>query len=128
MTREVIFTQNAPRPVGAYSQAIKAGGFLFIAGQVAIDPKTGKPVGGDIRTQTRRILENIKAILAAAGGSLDNVVKVTVYLADPEDFQGMNEVYAEYFKEKPPARATVAGRIPGKGFLLEVDSIAYLGD
>lgn len=128
MPKKVVFTDKAPRPVGQYSQAVKAGGFLFISGQIAINPETGKIEEKDVRGQTRRILQNIKAILESQGGSLSDVVKVTVYLSKPEDFQDMNEVYSEFFKEEPPARATVAANIPGKDALLEIDVTAYLGD
>ena len=127
MPREVISTDKAPRPVAPYSQAIKAGDFLFISGQVAIDPATGRVVEGGIKEQTRRILENIKAILEAAGASFDNVVKVTVFLTNPDDFKAMNEVYGEYFKEDPPARSTVAVQLAAKEFLIEIEAIAYLG-
>lgn len=125
MTREVVFTEKAPRPVGPYSQAIKVGGWIFVAGQVAIDPSTGKVVGGDIRVQTRRVLENVREILAAAGASLKDVVKVTVSLTRPEDFAAMNEVYREFFSENPPARATVVTRMVNDAFLIEIDVIAY---
>jgi 2-iminobutanoate/2-iminopropanoate deaminase len=127
MAREVIFTEKAPRPVGPYSQAIKAGGWIFVAGQVAIDPATGKLVGGDVKAQTRRVLENIREILSAAGASLKDVVKVNVYLARPEDFAAMNEVYREFFPEEPPARTTVAVKMVAEGLLVEIDAIAYKG-
>ncbi|GBC71424.1 Putative reactive intermediate deaminase TdcF [Candidatus Calditenuaceae archaeon HR02] len=127
MTREVVFTERGPRPAGPYSQAIKAGGWIFVAGQVAIDPATGKVVGGDVRTQTRRVLENIREILAAAGASLKDVVKVNVYLARPEDFAAMNEVYREFFPEAPPARTTVSVKMVSDQFLVEIDAIAYRG-
>ncbi|AAL80792.1 deaminase [Pyrococcus furiosus DSM 3638] len=123
--KEVIFAENAPKPIGPYSQAIKAGNFLFIAGQIPIDPKTGEIVKGDIKAQTRQVLENIKAILEAAGYSLTDVVKVTVYLKDMNDFAKMNEVYAEYFGESKPARAAVeVSRLP-KDVLIEIEAIAY---
>ncbi|BAJ50521.1 translation initiation inhibitor [Candidatus Caldarchaeum subterraneum] len=128
MPKKVVFTNKAPRPMGQYSQAVKAGGFLFISGQVAINPETGKIEEKDVRGQTRRILQNVKAIVESQGGSLSDVVKVTVYLSRPEDFQDMNEVYSEFFTQDPPARATVAATIPGEGALLEIDVIAYLGD
>ncbi|BAA29948.1 137aa long hypothetical protein [Pyrococcus horikoshii OT3] len=123
--KEVIFTENAPKPIGPYSQAIKAGNFLFIAGQIPIDPKTGEIVKGDIKDQTRQVLENIKAILEAAGYSLNDVIKVTVYLKDMNDFAKMNEVYAEYFGESKPARVAVeVSRLP-KDVLIEIEAIAY---
>ncbi len=127
MGKQVIFSEKGPRPLGAYSQAIRAGDFIFVAGMGGIDPSTGQMVKGGIREQTRRAIENIKAVLESVGASLNDVVKVTVFLADPEDFNDMNEVYREYFKENPPARSTVAGRIPGKDFLIEIDAIAYIG-
>jgi 2-iminobutanoate/2-iminopropanoate deaminase len=128
MPKNVVFTDKAPRPVGQYSQAVRAGGFLFISGQIAINPETGKIEESDVKGQTRRILQNIKNILESQGGSLDDVVKVTVYLSRPEDFNDMNQVYSEFFVKEPPARATVAVQIPGKGALLEIDVIAYLGE
>jgi 2-iminobutanoate/2-iminopropanoate deaminase len=127
MPKQVIFTEKGPKPLGAYSQAIRAGDFIFVAGMGGIDPATGQMVPGGVREQTRRALENIKAVLEAAGASLNDVVKVTVFLANPDYFNDMNEVYREYFKEKPPARSTVAGNIPGKNFLVEIDAIAYVG-
>ncbi|MEM2041223.1 MAG: Rid family detoxifying hydrolase [Halobacteria archaeon] len=127
MPKQVIFSEKGPRPLGAYSQAIRAGDFIFVAGMGGIDPATGQMVPGGIREQTRRALENIKAVLESAGASLKDVVKVTVFLARAEDFNDMNDVYREYFKEEPPARSTVAGNIPGKNFLVEIDAIAYVG-
>ncbi|MDW8073991.1 MAG: Rid family detoxifying hydrolase [Nitrososphaerota archaeon] len=127
MVREVVFTERAPKPVGPYSQAVKAGGWIFVAGQVAVDPATGKVVEGDVRAQTRRVLENLREILAAAGASLRDVVKVNVYLVRPEDFAAMNEVYREYFPEGPPARTTVAVKMVNEAFLVEIDAVAYKG-
>ncbi|AEH24885.1 RidA family protein [Pyrococcus yayanosii] len=125
--KEVIFTKKAPKPIGPYSQAVKVGSFLFISGQIPIDPETGKLVKGDIKAQTRRVLENIRAIVEAAGGSLEDIVKVTVYLRDLDDFQAMNEVYAEFFSSSKPARAVVeVSRLP-KDVAIEVEAIAYLG-
>ncbi|AFK22363.1 RidA family protein [Pyrococcus sp. ST04] len=125
MPREIIYTEKAPKPIGPYSQAIKAGNFLFIAGQIPIDPETGELVKGDIKEQTRRVLENIKAILEAAGYSLEDVVKVTVYLKNMDDFAAMNEVYSEYFGESKPARAAIeVSRLP-KDVLVEIEAIAY---
>lgn len=105
--REVIVTDNAPRTSSPLSQAIKASGFVFVSGQIAIDPATGEFVQGDIAIQTERVLRNIEAVLKAAGSDLSNVVKATVYLTDLEDRDDMNRVYRRFFSDKPPARATV---------------------
>jgi len=123
--KKVILTEKAPKPIGPYSQAIKAGPLLFGAGQIAIDPETGKLVGKDIREQTRRVLENIKNILEAAGYSLEDVAATFVYLKDLEDFPAFNEEYAKFFKEKPPARTTVEVSNLPKGALIEISFIAY---
>lgn len=122
--KEKVYTEDAPAAIGPYSQAIKANGFVFVSGQVALDPRTGQLVGEDVKAQTRRVLENIKAILEASGSSLDKVVKATVYLKDLNYFNQMNEIYGEYFKENPPARATVqVSRLPREA-LVEIDVIA----
>ena len=122
--RDVITTDRGPRAIGPYSQAIRAGGFLFLSGQVSLDPATQQLVAGDIAAQTTRVLENLKGILEAAGSSLDRVVKTTVYLKDMNDFAAMNEVYARYFPNDPPARATVeVARLP-KDARVEIDLIA----
>lgn len=128
MQKEVVLTERAPKPQGPYSQAVKAGGFVFVAGQIPLTPE-GEFVTGDIRAQTRRVLENIKAILESAGSSLKQVVKVTVYLADMGDFPAMNEVYAEYFPTEPPARATVQSdlRFRGEVLPIEIEAIALCG-
>jgi 2-iminobutanoate/2-iminopropanoate deaminase len=102
-----ISTERAPKPVGPFSQAIKANGFVFVAGITARDPKSGQVIEGDITKQTELVMENIKAILAAAGSSLDRTVKTTVYLKDMNDFDAMGKVYSRYFPSHPPARATV---------------------
>ncbi|HLM24915.1 MAG TPA: RidA family protein, partial [Pyrinomonadaceae bacterium] len=106
--RQRIQTENAPAAIGPYSQAIKAGGLVFASGQIPIDPETGELVAGGIAEQTERVLKNLAAVLEAAGSGLDQVVKTTVFLADMKEFSGMNEVYATFFLEPPPARATVA--------------------
>lgn len=123
MVKEVVKTERAPTPIGPYSQAIKAGNFLFISGQGPIDPKTGKKIVGDVEEQTRQVLENIKGILEATGLTLESVVKVNVYLKDIKDFPKMNEVYKEYFKTNPPARTTVQA-IPPVDIDIEIDAIA----
>ncbi|HEX2523169.1 MAG TPA: Rid family detoxifying hydrolase [Terriglobia bacterium] len=124
--KKVVKTTEGPAPQAPYSQAIIANGFVFVSGQGPIDPKTGKIVLGDIRNQTKLVLDNIAAILEAAGSSLDRAVKCSVFLKDIKDFAAMNEVYKTYFKENPPARTTVqAGDIFG-GIGVEIDCIATL--
>lgn len=107
MTKEAITTSGAPKPVGAYSQAVKSGNFLFVSGQIPLDPETGEIINGDFREQTRRVLNNIMAILDASGMSAENVIKTNVYMTDLTNFPIVNEVYAEFFKSDPPARAAV---------------------
>ncbi len=122
--REVIATRNAPQAIGPYSQAIKANGFVFISGQICIDPATGQLIGGDVAAQTERVLENLSAVLAAAGSGLDRVVRTTVFLKSMGDFASMNEVYARFFPRTPPARSTVeVSRLP-KDVLVEIDVVA----
>lgn len=124
--KEVVLTARGPKPIGPYSQAIKANGLVFVSGQIALDPQSGEFVGTDVRQQTERVLENLKAILEAAGTSLKHVVKTTVFLNDMNDFPAMNEAYARYFSTTPPARSTVqAARLP-KDALVEIDVIASL--
>jgi 2-iminobutanoate/2-iminopropanoate deaminase len=124
--KEVVLTDRGPKPIGPYSQAIKASGFLFASGQVAIDPKTNEFIGGDIRQQTERVLENVKGLLEAAGSNLHHVVKTTVFLKDMNDFTAMNEIYGRYFTSAPPARSTVAVAGLPKGALLEIEVIALI--
>ncbi len=122
-----ITTSGAPKPVGPYSQAVIAGGFVFLSGQGPLDPATNRLVDGDIAAQTERVLENLKAVLEAAGSSLGQVLKTTVFLKDLNDFRKMNEVYARYFPENPPARATIeAARLP-LDTLVEIEAIASAG-
>jgi 2-iminobutanoate/2-iminopropanoate deaminase len=124
--KEIVHTDRGPKPIGPYSQAIKANGFIYLSGQVALDPKTGELTGSDIRQQTERTLENVKGILEAAGSNLHHVVKTTVFLKDLNDFAAMNEVYGRFFAAAPPARSTVqASRLP-KDALLEIEVIAVL--
>lgn len=126
MPREIVKTDAAPQAIGAYSQAIKANGFVFLSGQVALDPRTGQMVGQDIKTQTKRAMDNIKAVLENAGSSLQKVVKCSVFLKDMNDFGPMNEEYGSYFKEQPPARTTVQiAKLP-RDALIEIDAIAIL--
>ena len=122
--REVIATKDAPEAIGPYSQAIRANGFVFASGQVAIDPATQQVITGNVAAQTERVLKNISGILNAAGCSLEKVVRTTVFLKNMGDFAAMNEVYARYFKSQPPARSTVeVARLP-KDVLVEIDVIA----
>jgi len=122
--KDVVITDRGPKPIGPYSQAIKANGVIYLSGQVALDPKSGELLGGDIRQQTERVFENIKGILEAAGSNLHHVVKATVFLKDMNDFPAMNEVYARYFSAAPPARSTVqVARLP-KDALVEIEVIA----
>ena len=124
--KSVVLTDRGPKPIGPYSQAIKANSFLFVSGQVALDPKTGDMLNGDIRQQTERVMENLKGILEAGGANLNHVVKTTVFLKDMNDFAAMNEVYARYFIMAPPARATVqVSRLP-KDALVEIEVVATL--
>jgi len=123
--RIAVKTDKAPRPAGPYSQAIRAGDFIFVAGQGGVDPATGKFVDGGVEEQTRQTLKNIDAILKAAGSSLNDVVKVSVFLKDVRDFQAMNKVFAEFFKEPPPARTTVGVEFVVPEMLVEIDVIAY---
>jgi len=125
--RESITTRHAPGAIGPYSQAIRAGDYLFVSGQIPLDPSSGTLVGGGIGDQTHRVLQNLGAILEAAGTSFEHVVKTTVYLADMAEFAAMNEVYGSYFPAPAPARATIqAARLP-RDVKVEIDLIAYLG-
>ena len=122
-----VSTGSAPRALGPYSQAIRAGQFLFVSGQVPIDPASGELVSGSVADQTRRALQNIGEILKAGGSSFQQVVRTTVYLADLADFPAMNEAYATFFTAPPPARSTIqAARLP-KDARIEIDAIAFLG-
>ena len=124
--KKVISTDTAPKAVGPYSQAIEAGNFLFVSGQLPLHPQSGEIVGNDITAQTRQSIENIKAILAAAGVSLADVVKTTVFLQNMGDFVRMNEVYQQYFGDSAPARSTVeVAKLP-KNALVEIESIAVI--
>jgi len=125
MKKEKIETREGPAAIGPYSQAITAGEWVFVSGQIPLDPRTGAMVEGDIAAQTERVMRNLAAILEAAGSSLEKVVKTTVYLANLDDFEAMNRTYAAWFGSgHPPARATIqAGRLP-KGARVEIDAIA----
>jgi 2-iminobutanoate/2-iminopropanoate deaminase len=121
--KAAVLSPDAPKPIGPYSQAIKAGDFIFVAGQTGADPATGQ-VSGDIKAQTERALKNLTAVLTAAGSSMDKVVKTTVYLKNMSDFPAMNEVYATYFKDTPPARATVGVAALPRDGLVEIELVA----
>jgi 2-iminobutanoate/2-iminopropanoate deaminase len=125
MSKQAVFTPNAPTPKAPYSQGIVANGFVFVSGQVAIDPQTGDPVHGTFEDELRLALSNLKAILEAAGSGLDKVVKVTVFLADMTNFPKLNEIYREFFPQPYPARTTIQAQPPG-GFQVEVECIATL--
>ncbi len=127
MTATVVLSKDAPAPIGPYSQGIAASGtMLFTAGQIPIDARSGQVIEGDIRVQTRQVLNNLKAILKSGGAGMEDVVKTTVYLADLNEFAGMNEVYAEFFTTRPPARSTVeVSRLP-REVKVEIEAIAVL--
>jgi 2-iminobutanoate/2-iminopropanoate deaminase len=125
--KQIISTEHAPKAIGPYSQAVVSNGFAFLSGQIPLDPATGQVVEGGIVAQTEQVLANLMAVLTACGSSLGQVVKTTVYLKDMGEFASMNEVYARYFPENPPARATVeAARLP-KDVRVEIDCIAAMG-
>jgi 2-iminobutanoate/2-iminopropanoate deaminase len=124
MNKEVISTANAPKAIGPYEQAIKVGEFVYVSGQIPLDPKTGNIVEGDIKVQTRRVMENLKAIVEASGSSLQRVIKATVFLQNIGDFAAMNEIYNEYLGAAKPARSTVAVANLPRGALVEIDLIA----
>lgn len=124
MSRKVIYSNNAPKPIGPYSQAIEAAGLIFCSGQIPLDPQTGHLVKGSIHEQVRRILDNFEAVLVAAGSSLAATVKLTVYLTQLSDFEALNQVLAERFPQEPPARAVVQVSALPKGASVEMDLIA----
>ncbi|MGI8494725.1 MAG: RidA family protein [Pyrinomonadaceae bacterium] len=124
--KEIISTDKAPGAIGPYSQAIKTGNLVFVSGQIPIDPKTGEFVSHDVAEQTEQVLKNLSAVLEAAGSSLNNVVKTTVFVADMNDFAVMNEIYAKYFSDNKPARATVqAARLP-RDAKVEIECVAVV--
>jgi len=125
-TREIVESKDAPKAIGPYSQAIKAGGFVFCAGQIALDPSTGQLAPGDVAAQTERVLKNLSAVLGAANTDLDHAVKTTVFLKSISDFPAMNEVYSRYFKTDPPARSTVAVAQLPRDALVEIEVVALL--
>ena len=124
MPKKHVLTANAPKPIGPYSQAVIAGGLLFVSGQIPLDPATGELVEGDIEAQTEQVLKNLMAILKEAKAGPEHVVKATVFLRDMQDFPRMNEVYARYFGKEPPARSTVQAAALPRGVAVEIDVIA----
>lgn len=124
MPNQVLSTDNAPKAIGPYSQGIVAGGIVFLSGQIPLDPKTQQMVQGDVRTQTERVMENLAAVLAAAGVGFADVVKASIFLADLNDFAAVNEVYGKRFPSAPPARSTVQVAALPKGARVEIDLIA----
>ncbi len=126
MARTVVFTDKAPRAIGPYSQAVRAGNTVYLSGQIPLDPKSGELVAGDIAAQARRVFENLKAVAETAGDGLQDVVRVTVYLTDLGNFAKVNEVMAEYFKEPYPARVTIGVASLPRGAQVEIDAIMVL--
>ena len=126
MKKKVIQTERAPKAMGPYSQAIQAGNFLFLSGQIPLDPKTGELVKGDIRLQTQQVLENIKGVLESQELGMDSVVKVTIFLKDIGNFNEVNEVYANYFRSSPPARSTVGVAKLPKDADIEIEAVALV--
>jgi 2-iminobutanoate/2-iminopropanoate deaminase len=124
MKPETIATELAPKAVGAYSQAVRAGGFVFLSGQIPLDPSTGQLVSGDVAAQTRRVMDNLRGVLQGAGSSLEQVVKVTIYLIEMDDFTVVNQTYSEYFPDAKPARATIAVKALPRGAAVEIEMIA----
>ena len=126
MSKKIINTEKAPAAVGPYSQAVSTAALVFASGQIPIDPTTGSVVTGDIKTQTRQVLNNLKEVLAAAGSSLDKVVKATIFITNMDDFPVVNKIYAEFFPADPPARACVeVSRLP-KGVNIEIEAVALV--
>ncbi|MGP8068542.1 MAG: Rid family detoxifying hydrolase [Candidatus Bathyarchaeia archaeon] len=126
MDKQIIRTQNAPQPIGPYSQATMVDGFLFVSGQGAIDPRSGQLIGSDIEAQTRQTLTNVRNIVEASGLSLLDIVKVSVFLKDMSDFKRMNEVYKTFFIQNPPSRTTLeVANLPLPNMLIEIDAIAH---
>lgn len=126
--KKIVFTERAPKPIGPYSQAICVNGWLYVSGQIPLDPVTGDIVRGDFKVQVERVLENIRAIVESTGGRLEDVVKVTVYLRDIGRFSEFNEVYSKYFPRDPPARSVIGVSSLPRGVELEIDAVAYVGN
>jgi 2-iminobutanoate/2-iminopropanoate deaminase len=127
MEKQVVLSDAAPAAIGAYSPALRVGELVFCSGQIPIDPKTGEMVAGDIGAQTRRVMTNLEAVIAAAGGTLGHVVKTTIFLVDLADFAKVNEVYGSYFASAHPARSTVQVAALPRGARVEIEAIAHLG-
>lgn len=127
MSKTIVKTDAAPAAIGPYSQAVKAGGFLFLSGQIPLDPATGQMVDGDIVAQTEQVMKNLGAVLTAGGAAFGDVVRATIFLADLGDFAKVNEIYGRHFTADPPARATVQVAALPRGARVEIDLVAYLG-
>lgn len=127
MSKTIVKTDAAPAAIGPYSQAVKAGGFLFLSGQIPLDPATGQMVDGDIVAQTEQVMKNLGAVLTAGGATFGDVVRATIFLADLGDFAKVNEIYGRHFTADPPARATVQVAALPRGARVEIDLVAYLG-
>jgi len=122
--KQIVSTEAAPAAIGPYSQAVRANGFVFLSGQIPLDPSSGQMIEGGIEEQTRRVMENLRALLSAAGSSFDRVVRTTIYLVDLGDFQKVNEIYGGHFSKDPPARATVQVAALPRGAKIEIDLVA----
>lgn len=125
MSKKIILTQDAPEPIGPYSQAVQMGNFLFCSGQIALDPKTGQVSPGDVKAQAQLVMKNVEAVLKAADLKFENVIKTTIFLTNMNDFAAVNEIYGQYFKTQPPARSTVAVAGLPKGVQVEIEVIAH---
>ncbi len=127
MTKQAILSKDAPAPIGPYSQATRVGDWIFLSGQIPVDPQTGELIAGGVAAQTKQVLQNLQAVLTALGLNLDRIVKTTIYMTDLNMFAEMNEVYATYFRPPYPARATVQVSALPKGAQVEIEAIAYAG-
>lgn len=125
--KKIVSTMNAPQAIGPYSQAVISGDLIFLSGQIPLDPETGRLWGSEIAAQTERVLKNIQAVIEAAGGSLSDILKTTVYLVDLKNFNEMNRVYERYFQENPPARATIQVASLPAGAMIEIEAVARMG-
>jgi 2-iminobutanoate/2-iminopropanoate deaminase len=127
MRKQIVSTEEAPKAIGPYAQAVRVGDLIFLSGQIPLDPVTGQIVTGDVAAQTRRVMDNLGAVLRSAGASFTEVVRSTIYLVDLGDFSKVNEVYGSYFPTEPPARATVQVAALPRGAAVEIDMIAHVG-